>query len=247
MLKAEILIEINKIFKKIIVKTESIEKDNDSFSRLEFDIIMADIRNLYEYYNKLSSFINTDIMPVKEPEKPAKKKEPKEKEAPVIIKKEEQAPELIENFNEEVNISIQEITQSKVTVTETKQVKTTTSDLFSLEETNRIVDKFHDDKQSINEKIALNKPDISIADKLKSSQSGDIKTLIGINEKYLFINELFEGNTGEYNEFIAQLNQFTTKNEANSFISNLKSQKGWKDNIDSMDMLEELVNSRYSE
>jgi hypothetical protein len=84
-----------------------------------------------------------------------------------------------------------------------------------------------------------------IADKLKSSTKGDIKSLIGINEKYLIINELFEGNMQEYNEFITTLNSFHSKGEAQEHINRINKQKQWKEGLESLNKLGELIENGY--
>ena len=69
---------------------------------------------------------------------------------------------------------------------------------------------------------------ISQAEKRTDSIS-DINTAIGINEKFQFINELFEGNLNEYTAAINQLNNYTSFSEAESYINSIKEIYKWKE------------------
>lgn len=53
-----------------------------------------------------------------------------------------------------------------------------------------------------------------------SDASGvDIRTRIGINDKYLFISELFANNASAYDEAVKQLNQFATYGDAEVWVN----------------------------
>lgn len=62
----------------------------------------------------------------------------------------------------------------------------------------------------------------------KTEAISDIHTAIGINEKFQFINELFEGNTNEYSAAINQLNNYTSFSEAESYLNSIKEIYKWK-------------------
>jgi hypothetical protein len=67
----------------------------------------------------------------------------------------------------------------------------------------------------------------SVAEKLQHKKITDLKASIGINEKFQFINQLFEGNMKEYNVAVDQINSFNTYAEAESYISNLQGMYKW--------------------
>ena len=67
----------------------------------------------------------------------------------------------------------------------------------------------------------------SLADKLKKNKITDLKTVIGINEKFQFINELFEGNMKEYNVALDQLNSLKSFEEAENYLDNLAEVYKW--------------------
>lgn len=242
--------EIETLLKSIIKNTEQLEQRNDNVSQLELDIIKADIRTLYQLYNKLDNV----SLPVTEKifisEKPAKKKEVKEK-AEIVSEKQEPKieevkiiaePEKEQEFTQEITITTDK-DKDDDSYHQTINIK---SDLFSLADNVTIADKFKDEKSSINDKLGQKKSDLSIAEKLNTKHTEDIKSLIGINEKFLFINELFEGNMTEYNNFISKVNTFNSLTEAHTYIDEEKEKRKWKDSFDSLSKLNKLLISRYT-
>jgi uncharacterized protein YqgV (UPF0045/DUF77 family) len=63
----------------------------------------------------------------------------------------------------------------------------------------------------------------------KTESISDINTAIGINEKFQFINELFEGNMNEYTAAINQLNNYTSFSEAEAYLNSVKGIYKWND------------------
>ena len=70
----------------------------------------------------------------------------------------------------------------------------------------------------------------SLSEQLSSRQIEDLRQAIGINDRFTFINELFEGDAGAYDKAIRSLNEFKSYEEARKFISeSLKSTYNWED------------------
>lgn len=67
----------------------------------------------------------------------------------------------------------------------------------------------------------------------------------GINDKFRFINELFKQNTPEYNVAIEQLQTLRTWNEAEIYLSSLKSLYEWKDSSEVVIYFYSLIKKRY--
>ncbi len=68
---------------------------------------------------------------------------------------------------------------------------------------------------------------------------------IGLNDKFRFIRELFEGNTQEYTIAINQLNSMTNKVEALMYIDSLKNIYRWEDDQESFVSFLEIINKRF--
>ena len=154
-----------------------------------------------------------------------------------ILPLKEEAEEVKKKNIEEKPLSEVEQSQKK-----TKSKKSSV-DLFSAHST--IADKFKDDKKSLNEKLSVEQSDKSIAAKLHKNPITDLKAAIGINEKFKFINELFEGSLQKYNDEIAKLNEFGSLSDAEKHISLLKSEFSWKEGSEAFHELSELISRRY--
>lgn len=86
----------------------------------------------------------------------------------------------------------------------------------------------------------------SVAEKLQHNKITDLKASIGINEKFQFINELFEGNMKEYNCAVDQINSFASHTEAESYISNLENVYKWQSDNPIAENFKELVERRFA-
>lgn len=96
------------------------------------------------------------------------------------------------------------------------------------------------------ESPAKKKSDESVAEKLQRNKIFDLKSAIGINEKFQFINELFDGNMKEYTVAIDQINNFSHHAEAESYIANLEEVYKWKPDNHIAENFKELVERRFA-
>ncbi len=66
-----------------------------------------------------------------------------------------------------------------------------------------------------------------IDSKLNSHKVSDLRTIININDKFMFMNELFRNNMKGYNDFIMQLNAISDRAEAQQHVDRIATQYGW--------------------
>lgn len=85
----------------------------------------------------------------------------------------------------------------------------------------------------------------AVVDKFQGNQIKNIKSAIGINEKFLFINELFDGNLQKYNQSIEKLDSIATKEEAEQFIEQLDSELNWDQESTAREKLLVFIDRRY--
>ena len=88
-------------------------------------------------------------------------------------------------------------------------------------------EKFNPEKSSVHERLAQIKDDKSIGARMQQKPVGNIKEAIGINEKFLFINELFNGDLKAYNDSIEKLNTVPSIHEAFAFLNELTNEFQW--------------------
>ncbi len=84
-----------------------------------------------------------------------------------------------------------------------------------------------------------------IADKLQENKVADLRTTIGINDKFLFINELFEGNMRIYDEAIQRLNACTNMAQADLLLLDLKIVYNWESESPTVKKFVELVRKKF--
>ena len=81
-----------------------------------------------------------------------------------------------------------------------------------------IADKFGKVSNIVDEQIGTHKRDDDISSMLKTKPVGNLKDAIGINDKFLYIREIFYGNQSLYEEAISKLNSAASLDEARSLI-----------------------------
>lgn len=94
---------------------------------------------------------------------------------------------------------------------------------------------------------SINRPAESkdINNKLNKSRA-DLRTAIGVHEKFMFINDLFAGNLREYTEFIQNLNNAESLDDAKEIIKEIKEKKRWVISSLAYTTLENVVERKFS-
>lgn len=103
---------------------------------------------------------------------------------------------------------------------------------------------------SINEMLAAqlksSKPDFQPGVTKKPARLSDIKSAISLNDKLLFIKDLFNGYSLAYSEAIELLNRYESLNEARDFLqSNYAAKNNWSDKPDTVDKLYAILEKRF--
>lgn len=300
-IKGEIKIIIDTLAEQYAV----INQQSGKIPQIELDIVMANIRRLYERLcdlNKLNSAdvktiveeipeIITEIVaepvenPIAEPEiepviEPATEPaiEPietvvEEKIIEITFAEKEIIPEVIKEEvveatplevnlekTKEIIFDIKDIQKEEIKAPEVieekieppveivkpaKYGKKDGVDLFSLAEKETLADKFKETQKSMHDKIANEKPDKTLADKIGKSTITNLKNAIGINDKFLFINELFKGDIQEYNKTIDKLNSFMKLEETTGLLEELKERYHWAEKPDAYQKLEDLLIRKF--
>ena len=108
-----------------------------------------------------------------------------------------------------------------------------------------INDLINDDKKSFNDLLKENK--IEVASQLTETPIKDLRKAIGINDKYVFINELFKGNETLYENSIKTINNLSVFPEADQWIkSELITQQQWNTQSDIVKHFNHLVRRRFA-
>jgi len=97
----------------------------------------------------------------------------------------------------------------------------------------------------LNRKLAEARGNHSLAEKLQNQQIENLKSVIGINDKFYFINELFDGDSSRYEDVIYTLNNFKKFDDAMQYFSTLKYRFNWNEESDAPEMLIKMLERKF--
>lgn len=99
--------------------------------------------------------------------------------------------------------------------------------------------------ESLNDKLKQGKTEL--VEILKETPIKDLRKAIGINDRFLFINELFRGDENMYERCIKTINSFNIYAEAEYWITReLKVKLGWAGDNTTVQHFDQLVRRRFS-
>jgi len=136
-----------------------------------------------------------------------------------------------------------------------KEQPATNTIAFSRKNISDLHEKFEDkptlgdrfeDHETLGERIATKQSSHRIAEKLQKGPVKDLKAAIGLNEKFLFINQLFAGDHSLYNQSIEALNSCANHDVAVEYIRiNLQTKYNWNLEDSPASLLLDLVHRKY--
>jgi hypothetical protein len=142
-------------------------------------------------------------------------------------------------------------TEAKSVKTEISASETTVQKMTEKAETSETpgeavkFDLFTSETNAFNDKLKEAREQ-SLGTRFRQPHSGDIKSIININDKFLFINELFDGDYKEYTHTIEIFNNFDDKGEAFEFLDSLLKDNLWNSTSPAFLKLKEIVEKRFS-
>ena len=109
-----------------------------------------------------------------------------------------------------------------------------------------IYEKFKGRKTSLHDKLQEKAKGKAIADKLKLTPVSDLRYAIGLNEKAVFIKELFRGDKQSFKETLDKLNNAGSYAEAVDYLdSTIKHHYQWDEDSQSVEKFMELIYRRF--
>jgi hypothetical protein len=99
--------------------------------------------------------------------------------------------------------------------------------------------------ESLNDRLKQGKTEL--VEVLKETPIKDLRKAIGINDRFLFINDLFRGDEVMYERSIKTINSFNIYPEAEYWITReLKTKLGWDTELPVVLQFDQLVKRRFS-
>ena len=116
---------------------------------------------------------------------------------------------------------------------------------FSQHKIGKEVNEAIEHQQSLNDRLKENRTEVMHA--LKDTPIKDLRKGIGINDRFVFINELFRGDEPMYERSIKTINSFNIYPEAEYWMNReLKIKLGWDDTREIVSHFYHLVKRRFS-
>ncbi len=206
---------------------------SDKISTIERDLILEKLRMAYDLMvtnqkpdnqvfvsSSAPQAIKVDVD--KTPEIPLKAPVPEIK--PQVVQqyheepKKEKAPAYKEVRREPVLKKVESTEKSIFDGVKEVKPKTQQSSTTDKQPGEIIADKYQGTKKFRNETLSGQTVRKDISSQQQNKPIGDLIKAIGINDKFLFTKELFNGDAGLYNSTVKKLNQFTDITEAMIFI-----------------------------
>lgn len=102
-----------------------------------------------------------------------------------------------------------------------------------------------DSRPRVADRFAGNAAAESVASRLGSKVINDMKEAIGINDKFLLINELFKGNQHHYTQALHFLNNAESLDEAMGMFSRMFTELKWSEESKAAATLRSLIERRH--
>jgi hypothetical protein len=145
--------------------------------------------------------------------------------------------------NEELSGWLFDMTTDLPIVEKDQEAKKTENTI--IKEKMELNDVIVNEAYSINDQLKQREPEVVHG--FNETPIRDLKKAIGINDRYLFINELFRGDEIMYERSLKTINGFNIFPEAQYWIEReLKLKLGWKDSSIAVEHFDQLVKRRFA-
>ena len=111
----------------------------------------------------------------------------------------------------------------------------------------RTIEEFSQDQRNSISKQTIDSDSVSLADKVGTQPLNDIKKAIGINERFLYANVLFNGDMGAFSRAVEELNHLESILDATRLMDEeLSSKYHWDEEDETVIAFKTLVSRRFS-
>lgn len=128
---------------------------------------------------------------------------------------------------------------------EINHLKKSNSDLHEMFASSPSIAHKFEDHETLADRIALNQSSHSVSDHLHKVPVKDLKAAIGLNEKFQFINQLFNGDSQKYNASVEHLNTCGSSNKAQEFMKTISLDYNWEKQPSVASLFMDIVERRY--
>jgi len=251
--KKELIKNITSDIQDIYSVTNRFEH-SEKIHPLDLDLALSKVRNLYDLLLKLEpgsrqsaeiqrEEISTTVKKEEQKSETEITKEPITKPADPETKPTKEDKEVMEEKKEQEKDHEPEFVIESGSKEENSDNRGTEDDNQSSKTNPEIIaDKFHS-KKFVHDSFSKKNLKNDVSSKMQSKPISDINTAIGLNDKFIFIRELFGNNKEHYHETIQLLNNFDTFENAVAFLDD---NFDWDEDDANYLRLKELVRRKYA-
>jgi hypothetical protein len=242
-----------------------LEADND-LQTIEKDLILHYLRILYDQIRHIETDEDTDnkrpdnfpkeISPERETEATITTTITEDKENEEINKLQRQLKEMKEKFallqQEPTNTELKDNGTDKHINPDVSfdngslnnAAKETKSEVEEKSK-NSLAESFEDQKDSVNDVMSQKIHDSSIADTFSKNRIKDLKSVIDINQKFLFINDLFDGNADDYRRTIEAINNAGKFDDIIDLLNQMRRKYNWLKKEETFRIFNDLIHRKF--
>ena len=260
--KVSLLNQIKTALEGLLIQMQKLEKGEQSLHQIDKDLLLEKTRVLYEQMMALENTREEEKVPESEP---AQEKEVAaiEEITETVVEKEKIVAEIPTGERQEIpEVGPEETVPEPALVhePETEEVPVVVGKAVEPVVENKPVEKTEnpvDPSKTMLDLFSEAPPETlgdtltpsekpAVADSLQISGINDLREAIGINDKFLFINELFNGDLGRYNKVIDELNGFSGLSGAQTYLTELQVQYQWAENGPAYQKLNVLLEIKFT-
>lgn len=228
----------NNVIDKIVNELESTSalvahfRNSEQIPAIEKDIILSKLRALYELI-----LLSNKQEPLKDEKAPSPKSEP------VLIPEETVTPQNTQKVTITETVPVNEAKPKEIIVEEVHTSVIPVSSIKTVSSVKKeiLAERFQT-RSFLNEALAQYQNMQDVSRKLQNHPLSDISSAINLNEKFLFIRQLFNNDSTLYQNTIEKINNAGSFNEAVRYLDeNFK----WDFNDPLVQNLLELIRRRY--
>ena len=254
MTRNEILLHIEELVTKLDEQQHRLQTFSGDIPALETDLLQRQVRQLYEAaleLEKMRTVVAPEAPAVVETEQSPAVTEPVEMATSSVIPEPQPVPQPPhESITEQITVEADQLKEPAADILQVAGIKARKKkgdvNTVLFKESPTIGDRF-EDEPTLHERIASGQPLRTVASHQQRKPISDLRKAIGLNEKFLFINHLFDGNLQVYNQAIEYLDASPSKVAAKEYIQNtLVPQFGWELQSNTCQLFMELVERRFS-
>lgn len=257
--------EADNLMRKIVARYNGFYTSNNAIPRIELDLMLSDLSKLYDTFKTLSFTDEENLPNISEPLMNQKEEmNPKEEHVPVHEKfsEQEKVEETPESEPEEVSVSslAEEMTDEPEFREQPAHVEPQAANTNAAGHTipgnkepeiiqpardqhSTIADQFKNPVKTIGES---SKEFSNPVEQRLGAQVSDLKSAIGLYEKFNFINDLFAGDSLAYERTIVQLNGMINFREADNYLNGVRAHYKWDGKSESVIRFMEILKRKFS-